>query len=84
MARRALFTDSESGKWSCRAGSMTARFVPLGSWLKYLPRMPLLKSMSGRSASGSGLGDFFIGGWGEDLMSSDFVVRRCRRAYSRG
>jgi len=51
---------------------MTARFMPLGSWLKYLPRTPLLKSMSGRSASGLGLGDFFTGGYGKDLMSSDF------------
>jgi len=39
---------------------MIATFVPFSSRLKYLPRIPLLKSMSDRSASGSSLGDFFI------------------------
>lgn len=39
---------------------MMAIFVPLASRLLYLPRTPLLKSRSGRSASGSRLDDFFI------------------------
>src|SRR6266702_5218592 len=59
-ARRARFTDSESGKWGWRAGSMIATLVPLASRLVYLPRMPLLKSRLGRGPSGSGLADFFI------------------------
>src|SRR5258708_20439060 len=37
-ARRALFTDSESGKCSTISGSRIATFVPCWSRLAYLPR----------------------------------------------
>src|SRR5258708_34339844 len=37
-ARRALFTDSESGKCSTISGSRIATFVPCWSKLAYLPR----------------------------------------------
>ena len=60
-ARRARFTEAESGKTSNTSGSNTTKLLPAANRLAYLPDIPVLKSYS-TCISGSGLprGSFAI------------------------